>query len=134
VTPANAPEATVTEGVEADLAAQAVHLSELHIDRAYLGSRLVRERPPDLAIYCKAWPVRIGDRFPKTAFSLDWEHHVLRCPAGGRCPSRQGESSIFLPQSVRPVPCASGVPGVLVGAASASIQTSGCLRSCASGN
>jgi transposase len=82
VTPANAPEATVTEGIEVDLATQAVRLSELHIDRAYLSSRLVRERPPDLAIFCKAWPVRNGDRFPKTAFHLDWEQEVLRCPAG----------------------------------------------------
>jgi hypothetical protein len=80
VTPANAPEASVTEGIEADLAAQSVRLSELHIDRAYLSSQLVRERPPDLAIYCKAWPVRNGDRFPKTAFSLDWQRQVLRCP------------------------------------------------------
>jgi hypothetical protein len=76
VTPANAPEATVTEGIEADLAAQAVRLSELHIDRAYLSSRLVRERPADLAIYCKAWPVRNGDRFPKTAFHLDWQQEA----------------------------------------------------------
>ena len=50
VTPANAPEASVTEGIEADLAAQSVQLSELHIDRAYLSSQLVRERPLDLAI------------------------------------------------------------------------------------
>jgi hypothetical protein len=83
VTPANAPEATVTEGIEADLAAQAVRLSELHIDRAYLSSRLVRERPAELAIYCKAWPVRNGDRFPKTAFSLDWQRQILRCPSAG---------------------------------------------------
>ena len=34
------------------------HLSELHIDRAYLPSALVRDRGPDLAIFCKAWQVR----------------------------------------------------------------------------
>jgi hypothetical protein len=90
VTPANAPEATVTEGIEADLAAQAVELAELHIDRAYLSSRLVRERRPDLAIYCKAWPVRNGDRFPKTAFHLDWQQHVLRCPTGVEMPFTPG--------------------------------------------
>lgn len=90
VTPANAPEASVTEGIEADLAAQAVWLSELHIDRAYLSSPLVRERPPDLAIYCKAWPVRNGDRFPKTAFHLDWQQEVLRCPAGVQMPFMPG--------------------------------------------
>src|SRR6266851_1782171 len=90
VTPANAPEATVTEGIEADQAAQAVRLSELHIDRAYLSRRLVRERPPDLAIYCKAWPVRNGNRFPKTAFHLDWQQEVLRCPEGVQMPFTPG--------------------------------------------
>jgi transposase len=90
VTSANAPEASVTEGIEADLAAQAVQLSELHIDRAYLSSQLVRERPLGLAIYCKAWPVRNGDRFPKTAFHLDWQHQVLRCPAGIEMPFTPG--------------------------------------------
>jgi transposase len=80
VTPANAPEASVTQALEGDLAFQGIHLVELHIDRAYLSSHLVRERPSDLAIYCKAWPVRNGDRFPKTAFHLDWERQVIRCP------------------------------------------------------
>ena len=80
VTPANAPEASVTDALMEDLAVQPVQLSELHIDRAYLSSRLVQERPAELLIYCKAWPVRNGDRFPKTAFHLDWEKQVIRCP------------------------------------------------------
>jgi len=80
ITPANAPEATVTEAIRADLACQQVSLSELHIDRAYLSSLWVRERSADLGIYCKAWPVRNGTRFPKTAFHLDWERQLLRCP------------------------------------------------------
>jgi hypothetical protein len=56
-TRANAPEASVTEALAADLAAQEAPLAELHIDRAYLSSTLVRERPADLAVSCKAWPV-----------------------------------------------------------------------------
>lgn len=80
VTAANVPEAEVTPAIVADLTHQAVQLAELHIDRAYLSSALVRERPADLAIYCKAWPVRNGDRFPKTAFTLDWDAGTLRCP------------------------------------------------------
>lgn len=80
VTPANVPEATVTEAIMADLGMQGTALKELHIDRAYLSSALVRERPADLEIYCKAWPVRNGGRFPKTAFRLDWEHYRMRCP------------------------------------------------------
>jgi IS5 family transposase len=80
LTPANVPEAAVTDALEEDLAAQGAQLSELHIDRAYLSSRLVRERSDELAIYCKAWPVRNGDRFPKTAFALDFEQGSIRCP------------------------------------------------------
>jgi hypothetical protein len=55
VTPANMPEASVTEVISEDLAQQAASLKELHIDRAYLSSHLVRERSDDLEIYCKAW-------------------------------------------------------------------------------
>jgi hypothetical protein len=55
VTPANAPEASVTEAISEDLERQKVSLKELHIDRAYLSSHLVRERGDDLEVYCKAW-------------------------------------------------------------------------------
>jgi transposase len=54
ITAANVPEAAVTEDIAAGLDAAGWHLSELHIDRAYLSSALVRDRGPDLAIYCKA--------------------------------------------------------------------------------
>jgi hypothetical protein len=90
LTAANAPEASVTDALELDLRAQVAHLSELHIDRAYLSSRLVRERPADLAIYCKAWPVRNGTRFPKTAFHLDWEQQMLVCPQSVAMPFEPG--------------------------------------------
>jgi Transposase domain (DUF772)/Transposase DDE domain len=80
ITPANAAEASVTEAISADLRCQPITLGELHIDRAYLSSRLVRERSADLQVYCKAWPVRNGNRFPKTAFQLEWERRLLRCP------------------------------------------------------
>ena len=80
ITPANVAEATVTEAIAADLRAQQATLNELHIDRAYLSSSLVRERSEDLHVYCKAWPVRNGNRFLKTAFQLDWERRLLRCP------------------------------------------------------
>ncbi|HEV1998613.1 MAG TPA: IS1182 family transposase [Candidatus Dormibacteraeota bacterium] len=81
ITPANVPEAQATDALVADLARQRLPLGELHIDRAYLSSTLVRERPDDLTIFCKAWPVHpSGDRFAKTAFHLDWEQHTIRCP------------------------------------------------------
>ncbi len=82
VTPANRPEAAVTDAVLADRARQAMLLTEIHIDRGYLSSGLVQQRPEGLAIYCKAWTIHNGARFPKTAFVLDWATHQMRCPAG----------------------------------------------------
>jgi DDE family transposase/transposase-like protein DUF772 len=84
VTAANAPEASVTGQLSDDLAAQNARLAELHIDRAYLSSELVRDRAEDLAVYCKAWQVHNGPRFPKTAFALDFDHGELTCPNGVR--------------------------------------------------
>jgi hypothetical protein len=49
-TPANIPEASVTDALSLDLAAQAAELSELHIDRASLSSRWVSERDRPLTI------------------------------------------------------------------------------------
>lgn len=95
LTPANAPEATVTDALMADLAAQEVELAELHIDRAYLASKLVRERPADLTIICKAWPVRNGDRFTKAAFTLDWQAGTIRCPNAVVIPFEPGATVRF---------------------------------------
>ena len=86
ITPANVAEASVTEAISEDLAQQVVCLKELHIDRAYLSSHLVRERSDDLVVYCKAWPVRDSKRFSKQAFTLDWEKQIIRCPAEQEMP------------------------------------------------
>lgn len=95
VTAANAPEAGVTDDLQADLARQDVALRELHIDRAYLASELVRQRPAELAIYCKAWRVENGGRYPKTAFVLDWEAGTMRCPNQVLIPFRPGQTVHF---------------------------------------
>ncbi|HTQ94272.1 MAG TPA: IS1182 family transposase [Streptosporangiaceae bacterium] len=96
ITPANLPEATVTEDIAADLDAAGRTLSELHIDRAYLASSLVRDRGPDLAVYCKAWPVRsTGGRYGKDQFSLDFDTGTLTCPAGVTMPFQPGTTVHF---------------------------------------
>ncbi len=83
VTRANAPEASVTGAIACDLARQPdAELRELHIDRAYLASELIRERPAGLEVYCKAWRVHNAGRYAKTEFTLDWEKGRIRCPAG----------------------------------------------------
>lgn len=90
ITAANVAEASVTEAISADLDQQNVQLKELHIDRAYLSSHLVRQRSADLQVYCKAWPVRQGPRFSKQAFHLDWEQQTIRCPASVELPFTPG--------------------------------------------
>lgn len=91
LTPANEPEATVTTAIELDLQHQQVTLKELLIDRAYLTSHWVQERSEDLTIICKARRVRNGQMFDKTAFVLDWEHHLIRCPNGVSIPFANGQ-------------------------------------------
>jgi hypothetical protein len=97
VTPANVPEATVTDQIAADIDHQGFQLDELDIDRAYLSSRLVRERPPALRISCKAWPVRNGPdgHYPKTAFTLEWEAGTIRCPNEVSLPFQLGGTARF---------------------------------------
>jgi hypothetical protein len=95
VTPANVPEATVTDDIEADLTAQSVTLKELHIDRAYLSSNLVKNRDESLMIICKAWPVRNGKYFNKQAFTLDWEQQLIHCPNQMSIPFTPGKAAHF---------------------------------------
>jgi transposase len=96
ITPANAPEASVTGDITADLEAAGWRLAELHIDRAYLSSDLVRDRGPDLAIYCKAWRVRnASGRFAKDQFSIDFDTGQLTCPAGTSIPFQAGKTVRF---------------------------------------
>jgi Transposase DDE domain/Transposase domain (DUF772) len=99
LTGGNVPDAAAAEDIKTDLAPQKVVLAELHIDRAYLSSILVRERAPDTAIYCKPWPVRNGGHFPKTAFVLDWEKQTLCCPNEVTVPFKLGGVVHFPPET-----------------------------------
>jgi IS5 family transposase len=96
ITPANAPEATVTDAIEQDLQSQQWTLRELHIDRAYLSSKLVQQRSEELTIYCKAWSVQTRPgQFAKTAFVLDWQQQTLTCPNQVSVPLRLGKTVKF---------------------------------------
>lgn len=98
LTPANAPDASVTEAIKADLMRQTDTVSEWHLDRGYLASSLVRDRSPTTTIYCKAWLVRNGSGFPKTAFTLDWEQQRLYCPNGIAVDFKPGQT-VHFPQA-----------------------------------
>jgi hypothetical protein len=100
ITPANAPEASVTPDISADLDAAGWQLAELHIDRAYLSSHLVRGRGPDLVIFCRAWRVRnTTGRYPKDQFTLDFTTRRLTCPAGVSMPFEPSKTVRFPKQT-----------------------------------
>jgi len=99
ITPANVPEASVTPEISTDLEQQGVKIKELHIDRGYLSSHLVREHSEEMDIYCKAWPVRKGKRFSKQMFFLDWDQQIIRCPAEQEMPFVPG-GVVHFPQEV----------------------------------
>lgn len=104
ITPANRPEASVTESLALDLESQQVTLEELHIDRAYLTSHWVKERSPELKIICKSWRVRNGKYFEKVAFNLDWENHLIGCPNGINIPFIEGKTVRFPQQQCQVCP------------------------------
>jgi hypothetical protein len=95
ITAANEPEASVTDDIAADLKSQNVQLKELHIDRAYLNSTMVKQRSQDLTIVCKAWPVRNGKHFTKDAFTLNWEQGLIYCPNQVAVPFETGKVAHF---------------------------------------
>jgi transposase len=96
ITPANVPEAAVTGDIAADLEHAGRILAELHIDRGYLASDLVRDRGGDLAVFCKAWRVRnASGRFAKDQFTIDFTTGRLTCPAGVSMPFEAGKTVRF---------------------------------------
>jgi transposase len=96
ITAASAPGASVTGDITADLEAAGRTLAGLHIDRACLASALVRDRGPDLAIFCKAWRVRnTGGRLAQDQFTLDFTAGQLTCPAGAAMPFEPGKTVRF---------------------------------------
>jgi hypothetical protein len=135
LTPANLPEAEVAGQVQADLDAQGVRLVELHIDRAYLASVLVRDRDQELEVDCKAFPVRAaGGRFAKPAFTIDSAQHTLTCPNSIQLPFTPGGKVQFPAQACAACPCARSAPPARVAAACSSTPMSGCWSSCAPGS
>jgi hypothetical protein len=112
LTLANAPEASVAEDILRDLAHQPdAELSEVHIDRAYLSSELVRERPEGLEVYCKAWRVRNATGlYPKSTFELDWGEGCCAAQRGFRCPSSPVGWCVFPRRLALGVPCGSAAP------------------------
>lgn len=131
ITAANVPEASVTDEVMADLGRQDVRLREIHLDQGYLASALVRDRPDDLAIYCKTWPVRNGDRYAKTAFTLDWDAGTIRCPNQIAIPFRPDVTVRFPENDCQACPLRERCTTSAMAVVSIAIPMSVSSRSCA---
>jgi hypothetical protein len=135
LTPANAAEASVTEAISTDLACQQVSLRELHIDRAYLSSTLVRERAADAAA-CIARPGRcaMARASRKQPSSSIGSGRCCAVPTSRNCPLFPVGSCSSQVRRVPPVPCANAVRPVRTVARSAFIRMNVCWGNCASGN
>ena len=131
ITAANVPEAAVAGDIAADLDAAGWRLAELHIDRAYLASALVRDRGPDLQVFCKAWRVRnTGGRFAKDQFSLDFAAWPT-CPACVAMPFEPGRTVRFPKDNGRASLVGPAAPPAATGAACPSTPTRRCWPNCA---
>ena len=97
VRPANEPEHHALEPMLIASELQDRQLSELHIDRGYLGSEWIawldaRETP----LVCKPWPAQaVKGHFSKRDFQLDLERLQATCPAGVSVPIRPGTVTHF---------------------------------------
>jgi hypothetical protein len=80
VRPANEPEHNAADILRPEIEAHG-KVAELHIDRGYLASLWTHDRfKTGQRILAKPWTPRNGDRFPKTAFVIDLDRGVVRCP------------------------------------------------------
>lgn len=76
--PANRPEHETVATLEADL----VGLQEMHIDRGFLGSPVIRDmHAAGVLIIAKPWAPANGGRFTKLAFRIDLDAKTVTCPA-----------------------------------------------------
>jgi hypothetical protein len=132
VTPANVPEASVTDAIATDLAAQKSTLHEWHIDRAYLASSWSSNVPLTWPFSVKrgqSGQVHISPRVPSI-----WIGNGMNCVvlAARRCRLSPVEWASFPRPPVRTVRCGRGVPRARRAAASAFIPMKPCCRSCVS--
>jgi IS5 family transposase len=116
VTPANQPERVASAALLADLNRHRLKLSELFIDRGYLGDESIEGlRQQGLQVHCKPFPLRNGDRFDKGDFEIDIDANSVRCPEGIVVPLRLGANAHFPAHKCDPCPkreaCTRAKPG-----------------------
>jgi hypothetical protein len=100
VTPANRPEEEAAPLLKADIEHQGRRIGELHIDRGYIASPVVREVTGEGGeIFCKPWVPRNGQLFTKADFKINMRDRTITCPAGQVEPLDLGADVEFEPQA-----------------------------------
>jgi hypothetical protein len=130
VTPANAPEARVTDASETDLAAQQCTLQALPIDRADLASPLVQQRTETLAFFARLGRCSRGHFAPKRPSRWLGTSTSCHVRAASRCPLSPAAWWSFPRPHGRIVPCDRGVPRAPRAAASVFIPMKPWCKSC----
>ena len=131
VTPANAPEASVTDAIEADIAAQQCPRRELHIDRADLHQSVGATTHRDIGYFLSGVAGTPGPVLSQVRSS--WMGSARHCSvrAANACPLRPERLYTFRRPRVGAVCCGHAARQALLGAASVFIPTTPCCRSCA---
>lgn len=90
----NEPEALAAEVLANDWAAFG-KAAECHINRGYLASPIVAAMHASGGrVVGKPWPIRNGDYYPKTKFTIALDRGEVRCPAG-KSAAIVGDKAVF---------------------------------------
>lgn len=96
LTPANQPERTAAKALLEEVEQQGREISELYIDRGYLGDEEIeKRRVKGMQVHCKPYPQHNRGLFHKGQFELDLEQKTLRCPNNVAVAIRIGKTARF---------------------------------------
>lgn len=85
---ANVPEFLGADAMQVELRAHG-SLRELHVDRAFLPSKLVHQLDDAGGdVVARPYPERAGHGYSKRAFNIDLDQQIVTCPAGKVAPVR----------------------------------------------
>lgn len=88
VAPGNERDEAQLAPLLAEVQQQAIPLSELHVDRGYLGQHLGELEEQGVLVVCRPLRYSNGKRYSKHDFDVDLEQGQVRCPAGEVAPIR----------------------------------------------
>lgn len=96
ITPANRPEVEAMPSLRDDLGHLNRNVVEIHVDRGYVASPIVRDLAAQgVLLLCKPWVPQNGDLYSKADFKLNLRAMTITCPAGESEPIALGSTVKF---------------------------------------